>query len=59
MFKWTAATQSMIAVTAEINPAIPEQSYFGWVRPLGMIVWQLGILGCLLFMYSIRRQKEQ
>lgn len=59
MIKWANATQSMIVVASEMNPAVPEQAIPYWMRPLGMIVWELGILGCLSFMWSIRRQKQQ
>lgn len=59
MIKWANATQSMIVAASEMNPAVPEQAIPHWMRPLGMIVWELGILGCLSFMWSIRRQKQQ
>ena len=59
MIKWANATQSMIVVASEMNPAVPEHAIPYWMRPLGMIVWELGILGCLSFMWSIRRQQQE
>ncbi len=63
MINWVSAARDMLESTAQINPTIMErqqsESMAIWTRVFGIAVWQLGILGCLFFMWSVRRSKDR
>ena len=63
MITWVSAARDMLETTAQINPQIMErqqsQSMTVWTRAFGITVWQVGILGCLFFMWSVRRSKNK
>ncbi len=59
MSSWVSGAKSILIFISEINPELETGVIPAWARGFGMILWQLAIIACLSFMWSIRRQKTQ
>ena len=58
MANWVSGAQKILIATSEINPKVTAGAVNVWGRSIGIIIWQLGILGCLSFMWSVRHQEK-
>lgn len=59
MANWVSGAQKILIATSEINPKVTAGDVNIWGRSIGIIIWQLGIIGCLSFMWSVRHQEKQ
>ena len=55
MTTWVLAAREMLEATAQVNPAIEPQQNSRWVQVFGISLWQLGIIGSISFMWSVRK----
>ena len=59
MVNWVSGAQEILITTSQINPDVTPGGVNIWGRAIGVIIWQIGIFGCLSFMWSVRHQEKK
>lgn len=60
LFLWSNSAFDVLTILRTINPDVPPKSSMTlWIQAVGVGLWQLGIVGSLSFMWSVRHPKAE